>query len=174
MNITPQCVVALTWVLKDSLGETLDELDDPVEFMVGGDDLLPALSAALQGHERGAQLDLHLEPEDAFGDFDEQLVFLASRDQLPRGIEEGMLLEATALPAGVADDAPRDALFTITEIYPEHVVLDANHPLAGIALRLRLKVHAVREASDDELARGSAGAGFFRLQPVAPGGPHLH
>ena len=74
----------------------------------------------------------------------------------------------------IVAEAPADALFTITEIYPEHVVLDANHPLAGISLRLHLKVEAVREATDDELERGSAGTGFFRLQPMAPGSDHLH
>jgi FKBP-type peptidyl-prolyl cis-trans isomerase SlyD len=165
MEITSPCVVALTWTLKDSLGETLDELGDPVEFLLGGsNDLLPAIEAALQGHAAGAALDLHLEPEDAFGDFDEQLVFLAPRGALPVEIEEGMLLEASALPGDIADGAPRDAILTVTEIYPEHVVLDGNHPLAGIALRLHLRVAAVREASEDEVERGSAGAGFFRLQ----------
>jgi FKBP-type peptidyl-prolyl cis-trans isomerase SlyD len=168
MDITPHCVVALTWTLKDTLGETLDTLREPVEFLVGGDDLLPAIDAALQGHGAGAQLDLHLEPEDAFGDFDEQLVFLAARAQLPDGIEEGMLLQASALPAGVAEGAPAHALLTVTDIYPEHVVLDANHPLAGIALRLHLRVADVRAASDDEIERGSAGAGFFRVSDAAP------
>ena len=174
MEVTSPCIVALTWTLTDSLGDTLDELQDPVEFLVGSDDLLPTIGAALQGHEPGATLDLNLEPEDAFGDFDEQLVFLAPRAELPQGIEEGMLLDATSLPAEIKAEAPPEAIFTITEIYPEHVVLDANHPLAGIALRLHLKVEAVREASDEELQRGSAGAGFFRLQPMAPGGSQLH
>ena len=169
MEITPHCVVALTWTLKDSLGDTLDEQQDPVEFLVGSEDLLPAISAALQGHEPGATLDLNLEPEDAFGDFDEHLVFLARRDQLPEGIEEGMLLEQASLPREVIADAPEGAIFTITEIYPEHVVLDGNHPLSGISLRLHLKVHAVREATEDELERGSAGTGFFRLTPDAGG-----
>ena len=94
MEITPQCVVALTWVLKDSLGDTLDELHEPVEFLVGSDDLLPAIGGALQGHEAGATLDLNLEPEDAFGDFDEQLVFLARREQL---IARGELLDIDGL-----------------------------------------------------------------------------
>ena len=174
MEISSPCVVALTWTLKDSLGDTLDELDEPVEFLVGGDDLLPAIERALQGHEAGAVLHLNLEPEDAFGDFDEQLVFLAPRQALPEHLEEGMLIEAASLPAGAVEGVAPDLVLTITEIYPEHVVLDANHPLAGIALRLHLKVVAVREASDQELERGSAGAGFFRLQPMAPGSPHLH
>lgn len=174
MEISSPCVVALTWTLKDSLGEILDELTEPVEFLVGGNDLLPALDAALQGHEAGADLHLNLEPEDAFGDYDEQLVFLAPRSALPAGIEEGMLLEAHSLPTDVVNGAASDTLLTITEIYPAHVVLDGNHPLAGIGLRLHLKVVRVREATDDEIARQSAGTGFFRLQPMAPGSSHLH
>ena len=174
MEINSPCVVALAWTLQDSLGETLDELQEPVEFLVGGGDLLPAIDAALQGHEAGATLHLNLEPKDAFGDYDEKLVLLAPRDQLPEGIEEGMLLEAGSLPAGVADGVPPNTLCTVTDIYPEHVVLDGNHPLAGIALRLRLKVEQVREATVDEVGRGSAGTGFFRPQPMAPGGTQIH
>ncbi|HRN74619.1 peptidylprolyl isomerase [Ottowia sp.] len=174
MEISSPCVVALTWTLKDSLGDTLDELDEPVEFLVGGDDLLPAIERALQGHEAGAVLHLNLEPEDAFGDFDEQLVFLAPRQALPEHLEEGMLIEAASLPAGAVEGVAPDLVLTITEIYPEHVVLDANHPLAGIALRLQLKVVRVREAEVDEVGRGSAGTGFFRLQPVAPGSDQVH
>lgn len=172
MEIAKPCVVALTWVLKDSQGEVLDELDEPVEFLVGGNDLLPALENALQGYEAGASLQLHLEPEDAFGHYDENLVFLAPAQALPQGLEEGMLLEASSLPASVAGSAPQDTLLTVTDIYPGHVVLDGNHPLAGISLYLALKVQAVRPASDDELARRSAGAGFFRVQPQAPGPSH--
>ena len=174
MEISPQSVVALTWTLKDSLADTLDELQEPVEFLVGGDDLLPAISAALQGHEAGATLDLNLEPEDAFGDFDEELVFLAKRDQLPDGLEEGMLLDAAALPADIASEAPSDAIFTITEIYPEHVVLDANHPLAGMALRLAVQVKAVREATEDEIAAQSVDEGAVSILSPVPGSQHLH
>jgi FKBP-type peptidyl-prolyl cis-trans isomerase SlyD len=55
------------------------------------------------------------------------------------------------------------------------VVLDANHPLAGIAIRLRIRVEDVREASTQERERGSAGTGFFRIEPLdAPGDPALH
>ena len=163
MEITEQCVVALTWTLKDTLGEELDVLDDPVEFLVGGNDLLHRIEEALQGHGPGATLALHLEPEDAFGDFDDQLLFLEPRSLFPAELEEGMTFDGSALPQGVNPSAPRSGLYTVTEIYPEHVVLDANHPLAGIALRLHLKVVSVREATEEEMERHSAGAGFFRL-----------
>lgn len=174
MEITEQCVVALTWTLKDTLGEELDVLDEPVEFLVGGSDLFARIEEALQGHGVGASLSLHLEPEDAFGDYQDQLLFLEPRALFPEELEEGMTFEGSALPAGCNPEAPRDAFYTVTEIYPEHVVLDGNHPLAGIALRLHLKVCGVREATVDEIGRGTAGTGFFQVQPQAPGGSSLH
>ena len=168
MDITEQCVVALTWTLRDTLGEVLDVLDEPVEFLVGGDDLLPRIEEALQGHAHGAKLDLHLEPEEAFGDFNERLLFLEPRGLFPADIEEGMTLEGSALPKGTHPEAPKNALYTITEIYPEHIVLDGNHPLAGIAIRLSVKVESVREATEEEIGHGSCGTGFFRID-VADG-----
>jgi len=172
MEITPQCIVALTWTLEDTLGEVLDELAEPVEFLVGGEDLLARVEQALQGHQAGDRLDLHLEPEEAFGDYDERLVFLEPRGLFPKELEEGMTFEG--LPAGASAQAPRDLLYTVTEIYPEHVVVDGNHPLAGIALRLHLKVERVREATEEEVGRGSAGTGFFKVQTGAPDGGPLH
>nr|WP_145546322.1 peptidylprolyl isomerase [Variovorax boronicumulans] len=174
MEIIPQCVVALTWTLKDTLGEDLDVLSDPVEFLVGGDDLLAKVEEALQGHVAGDQLHLHLEPEDAFGDFNEELIFLEPRALFPDVLEEGMSFEGTALPQGLSAGIPRDRMYTVTEIYPEHVVLDGNHPLAGIALRLSLTVNAVREATEDEIGRGTAGTGFFKVQVPVPGNDTLH
>lgn len=177
MEINQQCVVALTWTLKDTLGEELDVLDEPVEFLIGGHDLFKKVEDALQGHTTGATVALQLEPEEAFGDYNEQLVFLESRQLFPAELEEGMTIEGSALPAGCHPDAPKDMLYTVTELYPEHVVLDGNHPLAGIALRLALKVQGVREATEEEIGRGSAGTGFFRIAPPhehGPGSSSLH
>ncbi|MGI9216921.1 MAG: FKBP-type peptidyl-prolyl cis-trans isomerase [Hydrogenophaga sp.] len=162
MKITEQCVVALTWTLKDTLGEELDTLDEPVEFLVGGNDLLASLEQALQGHEPGDSLELQLEPQNAFGDYDDRLLFLEPRHLFPEHIEEGMGFEG--LPEGCNPAAPKDRLYFISDIYPDHVVLDGNHPLAGMALRIQLKVHAVREADVTEVGRGTLGTGFFRMQ----------
>ncbi len=174
MEINEQCVVALTWTLEDTLGEELDVLTEPVEFLIGGGDLLAAIEQALQGYEVGGRLSLHLEPEEAFGDYNEQLLFLEPRTLFPDLLEEGMTFEGSALPEGCNADAPRDALYTVSEIYPEHVVLDGNHPLAGMALRLHLQVCGVREATEEEVGRGSAGSGFFRIPTQAPGNDLLH
>jgi FKBP-type peptidyl-prolyl cis-trans isomerase SlyD len=174
MEISEQCVVGLTWTLKDTLGDVLDVLEEPVEFLVGGDDLFDAIEAALLGHEPGARVQLQLEPEQAFGDFNDQLLFLEPRSLFPEGIEEGMTFDGAALPAGVNSDMPKDAIYTVSEIYPEHLVLDGNHPLAGIALRLDLTVRSVREATEEEIGRGTAGTGFFKVSPTTPGSGTLH
>ena len=174
MKITPQCVVALTWTLKDTLGDVLDELDEPVEFLLGGNDLLASIEEALQGHETGDTLALHLEPESAFGDYDENRVFLEARSIFPAELEEGMTFDGAAMPAGASGQLPPDQIYTVTEIYPEHVVLDGNHPLAGIAIRLAIKVQDVREATEQEVGQGSLGTGFFRLEPLASSNDTVH
>ena len=163
MQIHSPCVAALTWRLDDAQGERLDELAEPVEFFVGDGDLLPAIDEALQGRAKGDVVPLALEPEQAFGHYDEALVFLLPRAALPDGIEEGMLIEASALPPEVVAGAEPETLLTVSDIYPAHVVLDGNHPLAGMALRLEMCVRAVREATKEELRQKSAGTGFFRV-----------
>lgn len=174
MEISEQCVVGLTWTMKDTLGEVLDVLDEPVEFLVGGEDLFDTIDKSLQGHEPGATLQLHIEPEEAFGDFNDQLVFLEPRVLFPEGVEEGMTFDGAALPAGVSPDIPKAAVYTVTELYPDHVVLDGNHPLAGIALRIELHVKSVRDATEEEVGRGTAGTSFFKVQPITPGSGTLH
>lgn len=174
MKITQQCVVALTWTLKDTLGEVLDELDEPIEFLLGGQDLLAKIEEHLQGHEAGDALAFQLEPEQAFGEYDETLVFLEQRLLFPAELEEGMTFDGGTLPIAAIPETPKDKIYTVTEIYPEHVVLDGNHPLAGIALRLSLKVEAVREASEGEIGQGTLGTGFFRLETFKANGTTLH
>jgi len=85
-----------------------------------------------------------------------------------------LTMEGNALPNGCNPNAPRDTLYTITDIYPDHVVLDGNHPLAGIAIRISLHVESVREATEEEVKRGSCGTGFFKLQVAPDADPSDH
>jgi FKBP-type peptidyl-prolyl cis-trans isomerase SlyD len=99
---------------------------------------------------------LQLEPEDAFGADKAELVCFEDRKLFPEQLEVGMAFEG--LPKGhVTPDMPADTIYFITEIYPDHVVLDGNHPLAGIALRLDIQVHDVREASEEEIEARTVG-----------------
>lgn len=170
-------VVALTWVLRDMQGELIDTLDDPVDFLVGGDDLLQAIDEALIQHSVGDEVLLKLEPQQAFGEYDEAKIFLEPRQYFPQELEEGMAISGCAMPKGCSAHIPTDALYIVTDIYPEHVVLDGNHPLAGFGLQLQLTIHDARAATTEEIERNSAGGGFFKLEVEdtnQPANPTLH
>ena len=173
MLITSPCVVSLTWRLQDTQGNLIDELAEPVEFFYGGDDLLAKVEETLLDQATGFRTELHLEPEHAFGDYDSKLVFFEARSLFPDGVEPGMQFDGP--PEGAkTPDMPADAVYTVTEVYPEHVVLDGNHPLAGIALRLDLTVRDVREANEEEIEAGSVGAPVLGVLNSAPPGAALH
>ena len=173
MLITTPCVVSLTWKLQDTSGQLIDELADPVEFFYGGDDLLAKVEEALLDQDIGFTTQLHLEPEHAFGEYDSALVCFEDRSVLPEGIEVGMQFDGLP-PGATTPDMPADAVYTVTEVYPDHVVLDGNHPLAGIALRLDLVVRDVRPATEKEIEDGSVGQPVFTVMNTAPGGTPLH
>ncbi|MDE2368675.1 MAG: peptidylprolyl isomerase [Burkholderiales bacterium] len=173
MQISAPCVVSLTWKLTDAQNRPIDELSEPVEFFYGGNDLLAKVEEALAGHAAGAELQIHLEPEQAFGDYRAELVCFEDRKLFPEQLETGMAFEG--LPAGHASaDMPADVIYIVTEIYPSHVVLDGNHPLAGLALRLDLKVRDVREASAEETEAGSVGESPLTVLASQGGGATLH
>ncbi|MCY7316527.1 MAG: peptidylprolyl isomerase [Rubrivivax sp.] len=154
MIIEAPCVVSLTWELNDGQNRPIDELKEPVEFFYGGDDLLPKVEEALAGYEAPAEVAVHLEPEQAFGDYRSELVCFENRSLFPQLLEIGMAFEG--LPVGSATpDMPADAIYLVTEIYPSHVVLDGNHPLAGMSLRIVLQLCAVRPATEAEVEASS-------------------
>ena len=173
MVISDPCVVGLRWTLADAQGHTIDELRETVDFFFGGSDLLPKVEEALFNHVAGEEVFVQLEPEHAFGDYRSELVCFEARALFPEQLEVGMRFEG--LPAGAATPGmPADAIYTVTEIYPEHVVLDGNHPLAGMALRLRLQVMSVREASAEEEAAATLGSAGISVLNTLPSGPHTH
>ena len=173
MLITAPCVVSLTWRLHDTQGNLIDELAEPLEFFYGGDDLLEKVEEALLDQETGFSTHLHLEPEHAFGEYDPELVFFEARTLVPENVEPGMQFDGP--PEGaVTPDMPKEAVYTVTEVYPEHVVLDGNHPLAGIALQLDLVVRDVREATEEEIEAGSVGTPVVSVFKGPPPGEPLH
>jgi len=173
MLISSPCVVSLTWRLEDTQGHLIDELESPVEFFVGGDDLLAKVEEALAGQETGFTAQLHLEPEHAFGDYEPELVFFEDRAIFPEAVEAGMQFDGPP-PGAKTEGLAQDAIYTVTEVYPSHVVLDGNHPLAGIALRLDLKVLDVREATEDEIENGSVSSPGLTVMQTAPSNGNLH
>lgn len=173
MLISTPCVVTLTWSLTDAQNRDIDTLDTPTDFLFGGDDLLPAIEDAIAGQGPGFEARVQIEPEQAFGDYRPELVCFEPRSIFPAELEVGLAFEG--LPPGhQSTGMPADAIYLVTEIYPEHVVLDGNHPLAGMALRVALKVVGVRAATDDEVEARSVGAAALSvLKAPAPQTP-LH
>lgn len=152
MKIAKDTVVALDVELSDLWGDVLERSDHPVSYLHGGyDDLLPAVEAALEGKQVGAQVELRLEPEDAFGDYDESLLRIEERAGFPDPLEVGMRFEGVpgeGMPGETADPV----IYRVTDIAEGKVVLDGNHPYAGVAVKFACKVRDVRKATPAEIA----------------------
>jgi len=121
------------------------ELSAPVEtsYLHGGyGGLLDGLEHAVEGKAPGETVHVQLEPEDAFGDYDADLLRLEPAERYGEGIAAGMEVEEAG------------SLYLVTDVADGKVVLDANHPFAGMALRFSLEVLAVRSATAEEIAQG--------------------
>jgi len=151
MQIAKNTVVTLSYKVHDMEGNLIDAGEHPMIYVHGGyDGIFPALEEALHGKEVGASLELKLLPEEAFGDYDAALVNVEPRNLFPDELQVGMQFERAA------EDGEEDVLYTITEIAEDKVVIDGNHPLAGMALLFACTVDEVRLATPEELAHGHA------------------
>jgi len=153
MRITKDTVVTLSYRLTSLSGELLEEApaESPFAYLHGGyDGIFPKVEAALEGRMAGEGVDVVMEPEDAFGEYDAALVRIEDAALFPPGVEVGMRFE------GSSEDGHHHLLYTVTDIADGKVVVDGNHPLAGQSLRLTAKVEAVRPARPDEIEHGHA------------------
>jgi len=120
-------------------------LSDPaeMEYLHGGyGQMLDALERAVAGKGAGESVLVQLEPEQAFGEYDAALVRVEPASRYGEGIAVGMQIE------------DGDSLYTVTDVGGGSVVLDANHPFAGMALRFSLVILTVRAATEEEVRRG--------------------
>lgn len=154
MKIEKNRVVSLQIEVSDLWGNLLERSEDnePLQYLHGGyDGVVPGVEAALEGKETGTTISLRLEPEEAFGEYDEELVRVESRERFPDTLEIGMQFE------GVPGEESEDALiYTITDIAAGSVVLDGNHPYAGVALQFKCRILEVRAATPLEIEQGYA------------------
>ncbi len=151
MKIAKNTVVTVEYSLSDTLGNLIEQGQEPMVYLHGGyENTLPKIEEALDGKAVGFNETIQVEPEDAFGEYDAELVKIEDRARLPSPIEVGMQFEGTP---DESDDG-ESIIFTVTEIAEGKVVLDGNHPLAGIALRFTLNVIDVREATEEEIVHG--------------------
>ena len=150
MRIERGSVVRLRYELKDCDGQSVEDEGAQMEYLHGGyGGIFPKVEKALEGKEVGDEMSMTLDPEDAFGEYDAELLRVEPRASFPEAIEIGMRFE------GVPGDSEDEALiYTVTDVTAESVVVDGNHPLAGERLWFKAKVSGVRAATPEELAHG--------------------
>jgi len=144
-------VVSLNFTLKDEQGELLDQSEgnEPLEYLHGSQDIIPGLEKALDGHKLGEKMKVVIPPADAYGDYEVSLVDEVSKDQFPNidKIEPGMKFQTQ-----LDDGAPM--VIQVTAIEDDVVIVDGNHPLAGVTLVFDLEIAGIRKAKKEELSHG--------------------
>ena len=148
MQITQNTVVTLRYSVKDEEDRIVDAGDQPLQYLHGGyDGIFPLIEEALEGKTVGEQFEVNLNPEDAFGLYQVELMKIESRHLFPADVEIGTMFEGR--PEGGKDD--EIVVYRVTDIGEETVIVDGNHPLAGVFLLFSGEVLAVRAASEQEI-----------------------
>ena len=149
MQIGRDTVVSLSYELSDAGGKVIEKTQAPVTYLHGGyDGIFPLVETALQGKRVGDKCKVTLAPDDAFGEYEADMVRSEPKNLFPDSISVGMQFEGAI--AGSNDYT----LYTVTEIAGEKVVVDGNHPLAGQTLVFSGNVTEVRAATREELDHG--------------------
>lgn len=151
MQVVRNTVVTLDYNVTDSDGNVVDEGREPLIYLHGGyDDIFSRIEEALQDKRIGESVQVKLQPDEAFGEYDAELVQVEPRENFPKEIQVGMQFEGG--PEGADED--EYILYRVTDIAGDRVVLDGNHPLAGMALLFTCTVTAIRPASAEEIEHG--------------------
>ncbi len=151
MKVAKDTVVSVNYVLTDKEGTLLEKSSGPISYLHGGyDGIFPLVEERLHGMDVGERCVVDMEPEDAFGEYDHDLVRVEPRNLFPPDVKVGMQFEGGAEGADDEDYM----LFTVVEISGEEVTVDGNHPLAGKALKFDCTVTGVRPATADEIHHG--------------------
>jgi len=149
MQIGRDTVVTLQYELFDSGGGLIEKTTTPIEYLHGGyQGIFERVEQALQGRQSGDSCDVRLQPSDAFGEYNAELMYVEARSKFPDDIKVGMHFR------GVPENSQHGLVYTVTDIADDKIVLDGNHPLAGKTLHFKCTVASVRPATADEIAHG--------------------
>lgn len=157
MKVTANTVVTLKHFVTDEEGQIIDKGDSALVYLHGGyEGIFAKLEAALAGLGVGDSVKVKLLPEDAFGEYDSDLVQVEPRETFGANLKVNDQVEGRE--ADSEDTAENTRAYTVTNITDDRVVLDGNHPLAGMTLVFNATVAHIRAAREDELAQGWASA----------------
>ena len=158
--ISENKVVSLTYELKilnedgeQTLVETADT-ENPMVFLYGVSGLPEKFEENLEGKQEGESFSFSLEADEGYGEYDDNAIVPIPKNvfEIDGKIDEEMLQEGNYIP--MADNEGNHMQGRVTKIQDEEVVMDFNHPLAGMKMFFDGKVISVREATPEELAHG--------------------
>jgi FKBP-type peptidyl-prolyl cis-trans isomerase SlyD len=151
MKIAKDRVVAIEYTIRNQAGDVVDTSDGrgPLVYLHGHDQIVPGVESAIDGLEAGKDIEVSIDPGDAYGERDPGAILILPRSAFPAGED----LEAGTMFRAFRSDG-RPVIFSVIEASEEHVVVDANHPLAGQTLKVNVIVLSVRTATGDELRHG--------------------
>ena len=150
MNIEKNVVVAIDYTLTDNDGVVIDTSTgrEPLKYLHGTGALIPGLEKELEGKIVGDKLDVAIKPEDGYGMRNEQMLQTVPREHFGHvpDLQVGMQFQANSKHGPI--------MVTIVKVDEKEVMVDGNHPLAGVILNFKVEVKEVREATADELSHG--------------------
>jgi len=173
LPIQPNTHATVDYELRDDDGDLLDtsaeDGGEPICYVHGYGMLVPGLEAALAGLRAGDERDIVVPAEAAYGGYDEDLLLELDRAEFPDPSSLGVGDEFVAeSPDG------EDLEMSVVEVKDDVVVVDANHPLAGMTLCYHVKVCDVRQATDAEIERAAADFDEARQHVHGPDCDHTH
>lgn len=144
-------VVSIHYTLTNDEGVTLDTSSgrSPLEFIQGMKNIIPGLEKELEGKKIGEKFNVRVSPENGYGVLNPEMIQTVPMDQFKNipNVAVGMNFQFNHPQGGTT-------VLRAVEVTPDHVVLDANHPLAGVHLNFAVEVMTVRAATEDELHHG--------------------
>ena len=145
-------VVDIEYTLTDSNGELLDSSKDrgPLSYIQGKANIIPGLESEMEGKKIGDSFKVTVAPEKAYGNRDESLVQSVPKTQF--GADAEKVKAGDQVQVQTQGGSPMFVM--ATEVNETEIVLDANHPLAGMTLNFDVEVVAIREATSEELELG--------------------
>ena len=151
MRIEKNTVVSLNYELSDDTGNILEKTDTPISYLHGGyGGIFPLVEEALHEMEIGYSCSISMDAEDTFGEYDAELVRVEPRSSFPDNVAVGMHFE------GGAEDSDDVIVYKVTDVTDDSVIVDGNHPFAGMILNFSCTITDVRPATPEEISHEHA------------------
>ena len=150
MTIADKKAVTINYTLKDDQDVMIDTSNDSsFVYLHGANNIIPGLETELTGKTSGDKFKLVINPEDAYGQYNDKLTQVIDKEAFgeEQEVEAGMQFHAQG-------EGDQMVMITVTEVNGDKVTIDGNHPLAGVTLHYDVEVMDVREATEEELSHG--------------------